>query len=81
MKAYVLKYWATDGICLTEGEITKSGNFLVSEYGSCIAYASSEFAFTLEEARGKVEALRNKKIVSLVKKLDKIKTMKVKVYE
>lgn len=79
MIVYVVKYWQTDGIRAREVNLLERGNCLTTDNGICKQFFSkNDFAYTLEEARDKVRVLRNKKIVSLVKQLDKIKSLEVK---
>lgn len=79
VKVYSVIYWATDGIVPVEGKFMAEDRFMsITEQGYYQSLSKHEFAPTLEEARGKAEALRNKKIVSLTKQLDKVKKMKIK---
>jgi hypothetical protein len=81
MIAYVVKYWATDGIRAVDGAVNDNGHLLTDSSGAWVAYGKRDYALTLKEAREKVEDFREKKIKNLKKQIDKLKVLEVKVHE
>lgn len=77
MKVWITKYALTDGIIETEGETNILGNFLITKgtyrnmwfsYNNCFA--------NKESAIQKAEEMRQKKIASLKKQIEKLEQMK-----
>lgn len=76
---YVTKYALTAGILKVNGEPSKDGSFISFKRGgnSWLAeYAhGKDFHSTLEAANLRVEEIRQKKIISAEKTLDKLRKM------
>ncbi len=79
MKIYVVKYALTEGIKELDAEVEHfCGNPRVIERLSPFkagVYEDYEYTFTLDEARARAYAMRDKKIASLKKQIKKLETM------
>lgn len=77
MKVWVTKYALTQGIEEVEAEKSLYGNgvIILGDYGHAF-YKHGEYATSYEEAIKQAEVLREKKIKSLKKQLDKVKNLK-----
>lgn len=78
MKAYITKYALTSGIIQTEGEITSNGALFDMRASVPIYYhgEGKEWHRTKKEAIARAEEMRQKKIASLKKQIDKLERMK-----
>jgi hypothetical protein len=77
--AFSVKYWATAGILPVQGRMQESGRFMTKTANWYQSLSKNEFAYTVEDAKEMAEKLRAKKLVSLQKQLDKVRTMTIKV--
>ncbi len=81
MKIYVVKYALTEGIEECEGVATEYANgTAVTAYmrdaGQCgMLLFKTQYAITLDDARAKAYAMRDKKIASLKKQIAKLEKM------
>lgn len=80
MKAYIVKYWATQGIFPVNGEVLPNGRFM-AEYprGLYGSFAPSEWAASTNEAIEKAKAMREKKLRSLQQQAAKLVSLEIKV--
>lgn len=78
MKAWITKYALTSGIIEMEGEITNSGSLYDMNAGFPTYYHGEgrEWHRTKESAIAKAEEMRQKKIASLKKQIEKLEKMK-----
>ncbi len=81
MKIYVVKYALTEGIeerefLKIEGTDRKAFSrcFFTNGYGNLLI-RNTDFALTMDEARAKAYAMRDKKIASLKKNIAKLEKM------
>jgi hypothetical protein len=77
---YCIKYALTSGILRLEGEISPDGYFKQFPYHLCGHHLSrNDYRLTIEEAKDAAEALRKRKIASLEKQLEKVRSQTIKL--
>ncbi len=76
MKIYVVKYALTDGIFEADADIDSKGRAFIRD-AAVLGYICypKEYDITLEDARFKAYAMRDKKIASLKKQISKLEKM------
>lgn len=80
MRAYIVKYWATQGIFPLEGEVTESGRFMARwPNGMFQSFSPSEFALGTNEAVEKAKALRERKLQSLQREAERLLKLEIEV--
>lgn len=80
MKAYICKYWATQGIFPLEGEEREGGRFMARwPKGWFQSFSKHEWATGTAEAIEKAKSLREKKLRSLQKQAQKLIALEIKV--
>jgi len=80
MKAYICKYWATQGIFPLEGEEREGGRFMGKwPKGWFQSFSKYEWATGTAEAIEKAKALREKKLRALQKQAQKLIALEIKV--
>ena len=79
-QAYIVKYWATQGIFPLKGEVMSNGRFM-AEYPSGLfgSFAQSEYALSTNDAIEKAKALREKKLLSLQREAERLIKCEIKV--
>lgn len=75
MTYYITKYALTAGIYTREGEAEGKHLSLNAGRSDAEFYHNSEFHETKEEAIARAEEMRDRKIASLEKQLDKLRSM------
>ena len=80
VKAYITKYWETQGIVLCDVEIVSSQavkRFVDNPRFGGMYFYRNDYFFDKADAIAHVTKLRDKKIASLKKKLEKLESMDV----
>lgn len=81
VRAYIVRYWDTQGIFPVEGEIASNGRFIALRPTSWqySTFSPEQFAFSTNEAIEKAKALREKKLQSLQREAERIINTEIKV--
>lgn len=78
--AYIVKYWATQGIFPLKGGVVANGGFMaVYPNGLFESFAPGEYALSTNEAIEKAKALREKKLQSLQRQAERLINTEIKV--
>jgi hypothetical protein len=79
VKAYIVKYWATQGIFPMEGEIQDSGRFMACRDGYYHCFSPGDWASSTNEALEMAKDLRSKKLVNMAKLATKLANMEIQI--
>lgn len=80
MKAYIVKYWSTQGIFPLSGEISDNGRFMARwPNGMFQSFSKNEYALGTDEAMEKAKELREKKLKSLQREAEKLIKMEIQI--
>lgn len=81
MKVWITKYALTVGIIIREGEVTRN-MICVTENGLRIYYEKGIDCFMSEsDAIEKVKVIKDRKLKSLTKQIDKLKNIKIQIID
>lgn len=82
IEAYLIRYWATDGIRKVTGEVDEDEpKYLTIKDGYYTSHAKSHWSADRDEAIVMAERLRMKKIESLKRQIAKLEKLEIKVHE
>lgn len=79
MKAFITKYALTEGIFAIEAKLSNDFDMMIEDvHKSNVCYRGKDWHSTREEAEQRAEQMRQAKIKSLLKQIDKLKALSFK---